>query len=138
MATKTKTIVRDSYLDLIREHPLRTIRSAAEHKAAVAIVRRLMMRPEDSLDAGESDYLDVLTTLIHQYERQTMPVNKGTVADRLRFVLNESGMSQVQFGQIIGLGPAAASLILSGKRSLTTDAVKRLAEHFKLDAGYFL
>jgi antitoxin component HigA of HigAB toxin-antitoxin module len=40
-------------------------------------------------------------------------------------------------GDVIGSRPAA-SMILKGERELSKSHIRRLAQHFKLDAGYFL
>lgn len=137
--TKKDGLASDAYFDLVRECPLKPIRNAAEHEVALAVARRLMLRPEGAKrDAGERDYLDVLTGLIDAYERKTMPTPNVTPQDRLRYVLTESGTSQAALSKILGLSQPATSLIMNGKRSLTIDAVKRLAEHFRLSAAYFI
>ncbi len=77
MMTKTKhKPIRDDYLELIYELPLRELRSDREHDAAIALITRLMMRP--SLTAGERDYLGALSALAGQYEK------KHGSADRIR------------------------------------------------------
>ncbi|MGC4032448.1 MAG: helix-turn-helix domain-containing protein [Tepidisphaeraceae bacterium] len=80
----------------------------------------------------------MLASLIADYERRTIPAPKSTPDERLRFIVSESGTSQAKLGTVLGLSQPATSLVLSGKRSLTTDAVKRLAEHYKLNPSYFL
>lgn len=138
MKTKAKPEA-DVYFDLVRECPLKPIRTAAEHDAALAVAQRLMLRPEGAKrPAGERDYLDVLTGLIETYERQAVPRPKSSPLQRLQFLLSESRTSQAAFAGILGLSQPAASLIRSGKRTLTVDAIRRLAEHFKLSPAYFI
>jgi HTH-type transcriptional regulator/antitoxin HigA len=135
MKTKNKNHP-DLYLKLVQTHPLKTIRTAAEHKAAMAVAAPMLAR--DRLDPDESTYLDVLTTLIEQYESKTFPVAQSPAHERLRFMVEESGMTQAQLGKLLGIGQPATSLILSGQRGLTTDAVKRLAKHFDVSPAYFI
>jgi HTH-type transcriptional regulator/antitoxin HigA len=127
---------RDIYLELVQEHPLKPIHTPAEHKAAMAVVGPMLAR--DHLDTDEASYLDVLTTLIEQYESKAFATVKSPVHERLRFMVEESGMTQGELGDLLGIGQSAASLILSGKRGLTTDAVKRLADYFEISAAYFI
>ena len=58
-----------AYMALVRAFALRPIRNRREYDAAAAaIVDRLAVRPEGSLDPGEQDYLDTLTLLIQAYD----------------------------------------------------------------------
>ena len=135
MKTRNKAH-RDIYLELVKEFPLKAIRTKAEHKAAMN--HPLFARPEESLNDDELEYLRVLATLIEQYESKVLPVVKSPVHDRLRFLIEESGMDQVAVGTLLGVGQPAVSLILSGKRGLTVEAVRRLAKHFKVSPSYFI
>jgi hypothetical protein len=47
-----------AYLALIDTFPLRPLRSERDYDAAVTVLDTLAVRPEDSLDPGEQDYLD--------------------------------------------------------------------------------
>lgn len=56
--TKTKSRdVADSYMDLVRSFPLKTIKSDGEHARATKMISKLMGR---DLDSGAGDYLDTL------------------------------------------------------------------------------
>ena len=140
-APRTAAAGGDVYFDLVQQHPLKPIRNAADHAAAMVMARRLMLVPESrkrDRPAGEADYLGTLTTLIDAYERKAFPTPRGEPHERLRHIVVESETSQVQLAKIIGMKQPAVSLILAGKRGLSGDAVKRLAAHFKLGVGYFI
>jgi plasmid maintenance system antidote protein VapI len=47
-------------------------------------------------------------------------------------------MSQVQLAKLLGIGPSAASMILSGDRPITADHARKLAKHFTLSPAAFL
>src|SRR5579872_2385309 len=67
MPTKTpRHAVGDLYLTLIREFPLRPIRSEADLDGAIAMIDALTDRGE--LRPDEQDYLDVLSKLVEEYE----------------------------------------------------------------------
>ena len=57
-----------SYMALIRRFPLRPIRTRRQYQAASKVMDQLALRGETELDAGEADYLDVLSDLIEAYE----------------------------------------------------------------------
>ena len=67
-----------------------------------------------------------------------MPADTRTPAERLRFLMGEAGLRQKDVAAIIGATKSAVSMIVSGDREPTKAQVKALAEHFRLDAGYFL
>ncbi len=56
----------------------------------------------------------------------------------IRFLLAESGTSQSELSEILGVKQPAASMLMSGKRGLTLDAVQRLLAYFKVSADYFI
>jgi HTH-type transcriptional regulator / antitoxin HigA len=130
--------VCDSYLEMIRQFPLRPIRSAAESDAACLILEKWFGRP--NMDAGEEDYVQALALLVADYEQKRRPYQpeEATVADRLRFTMTEAGLTQTQLAAIAGIDRSLMSMILSGKRGLSKASIRHLAAHFHLQPGYFL
>jgi len=139
--SKTKAMdypIRDSYLEMIRRFPLRPIRSDAESDAAGLILDEWFGRPD--MDAGEEDYVQTLALLVADYEQKHRPYKLGetSVAERLRFTMEEAGMTQTQLAGVAGIDRSLMSMILSGKRELSKASVRRLGAHFHMEAGYFL
>ena len=139
MATRTKPGKRsnaDTYMDLVREFPLKPLRSDQEHERAVGIIGRLMGR---KLDAGGCDYLDTLILLVNKYEDENhTPDGAGlSPRDALRAIMKANDLSQSQIGKIIG-SESAVSMFLNGERGLSKSHIKALAAHFRVDAGLFL
>ena len=64
--TRGLTAATDRYLELVKECPLRPIKSEAELGRATEVLGRLLRR--DDLDDAEEDYVDVLGDLIEAYE----------------------------------------------------------------------
>jgi HTH-type transcriptional regulator / antitoxin HigA len=128
-----------SYLALMGEFPLRPIRDLAEYGRAAAIVHRLALR-EDELDAGEAAYLEVLETIVEQYDRTHHPIETDDLSPTrmLRALVEQAGMSVTELGQLLG-SKGAASELLSGKRKEPSKAqIARLCARFKVDASIFL
>ena len=62
MPTKTRRhAVGETYLNLIREFPLRPLLNDSDLDAAIGVINALIDRP--ALDEGEQDYLAVLSRL---------------------------------------------------------------------------
>lgn len=135
-ATTSKFFPSDSYLDLVRQFPLRPIRTNAEYKAATAVMERLALVGEADLDGGQRDYLDALDEFISAYDRKAMAnrPRRGSPHQRLRSLVAEAGLSQRDLQRILGCGHSLVSMLLGGKRELSKDNIRQLAKYFKLSA----
>lgn len=128
----------DDYLELIKRFPLRVIRNERELDAATKVALQVAAKGEALLSEGDTEYLDVLDRLIEDYEEKYhgMVGPEATALDRLRALLSEAGMSVSDLGRLLG-NRSLGSLVLTGRRELSKAHIRVLAEHFKLNAGYF-
>ena len=139
MAIKTARPGRsagDGYLTLIREFPLRPIRTEAELDDAIAMVDSLSDR--NTLAEGERDYLLVLSSLIERYEDDHHPVATVSGLPILRSLIEFKGVTQAQVAAHTGIAESTLSEILAGKRKLATKHIAVLARYFKVDPGLLL
>ena len=134
-ATKSKP-GRD-YLALVERFPLRSIGDSRQHAAALAVLDKLVGYP--NLSAGEVEYMDALASLVERFESQhhEIPSSGRTPLQRLRDLMESSGMTPAKLGDVIGSRPAA-SMVLSGERELSKAHIRQLSAHFKINPGYFL
>ena len=134
---KAKRAIDSDYLKLIRELPLRPIRSARDHAAAQAILDRLIGR--DDLTKGQLDYLEGLVRFVEEYEREQHLGQFETLSplDLLKHLMEENGMNTSDLGDVLG-SRGLASEVLSGKRGLSKTLIRRLAERFGLPPSLFL
>jgi HTH-type transcriptional regulator/antitoxin HigA len=141
----TATLVRqfksnDSYLKLVSRFPLRPIRTETQYNGAVKLVEELAVRDENSLDAGEADYLDVLSNLVSDYEDHCcpMPADMRPAHVRPAALTKEQGMTHADLAKVLGVSRPLVTHILAGKRELTKTHIYTLAQYFKLEPAYFL
>ena len=126
------------YSQLVRKFPPRPIHSARQYDETVAVINKLAVRDEDSLSAAEADYLDALATFVERYDGEHFAEPPpGTALERLRYLVEQSGMSASDLGRLLG-NRGLGSILLAGKRELSKTHIRVLADHFRLDAGYFL
>jgi HTH-type transcriptional regulator/antitoxin HigA len=139
-AGRNKTVrpAAPTYLALVDAFPLRPLRSERDYDAAVKVLDRLAVRPEGSLDRGEQDYLDTLTILVEEYDREHHRVGAEHYdpLTMLKYLMEESAMSQAELGRLLG-NRALASLILHGHRELSKSHIRELAAHFKVSPALF-
>src|ERR1700683_881068 len=138
--TTTVSHVSPRYLKLVRKFPLRVISSEAEYDAAIAVVEQLAIKGEHGLDNGEADDLCALTSLVEVYESAHHSIGPDGLDphERLKWLADESGLSQAKLARLLGVSQPLASLILSGKRELTVSHIRNLSEYFHLSPPYFM
>jgi HTH-type transcriptional regulator / antitoxin HigA len=137
--TSKKILGRDTYLDLVKEFPLVTIRNEKQYDEAVAFLKSLAIRDENSLDEGESSYLDALALFVEDYQNKhhRIAAKKMTPLGALKYLMEESGMSIADLGRVLG-NRSLASQVLKGNRELSKGNIVLLAKRFAVDAGLFL
>jgi HTH-type transcriptional regulator / antitoxin HigA len=139
VARHSKKLVRkntdDSYLALVRALPLRPIRSDAELDRAIAMIDSLISRAE--LNAGEEDYLDVLSDLVHRYESEHDPIAPVADAEMVRFLLESNNMTQAELAQRGKIADSTVSEILAGKRKLSRRHIAAVSQIFRVSPAIF-
>ena len=125
-----------SYGKLVAWYAPRPIRNQAELEAATAVIDAMAGH---DLTTDQDDYLDLVSTLVSDYEEQHDPVStKGmSPVETLKYFLEEAGMSAADFGRILGNRELGAK-ILRGDRELTVEQIALLAERFAVSAELFM
>jgi len=109
-------------------HPIKTEKNYEEALTAI-----------DSLfDAApgteEGDHLDILTTLVEDYERkQHYDIPSPDPIEAIKFRMEQEGLTRKDLENLIG-GRGRISEVLSGKRSLTLQMIRRLHKSLKIPA----
>ena len=131
---------KDSYLELVRRFPLRPIRDESQYDEAVQVASHLAVLGEKSLNAGERDYLDVLSDLIARYDEKAYPISSDDRLphERLKTILEDFALGVRDLAELLQVSRPLASMLLSGRRKLTADHIRALSRRFKVDAGFFL
>ena len=114
------------------------ITTEAEHERALAVVEGLVEKGERNMTPDEDALLDLLTNLIRDYEATTYPPReKSQPGEMVAFLLEQRGMRPTDQWPVIG-SKGRVSEILSGKRSISKDQAKKLAEFFRVRADLFI
>jgi HTH-type transcriptional regulator/antitoxin HigA len=125
-----------AYLALIRQFPLRPLRTDAALDAASEMVDELTDR--DDLSPAESDYLDVLGDLIEKYEGEHVEMPHVSDGTMLRSLMDEKGVRQVDVVRGTGISKTVLSLVLNDKRDLTREHIGALSRYFGVNPASFL
>ena len=125
----------DTYFELVKRHPLTSIRTEAELDAAQSVLDDLLRQ---DLDGGEMAYLDALSDLVIVYEREHYAIAPLPPHELLIHMLEERGMSQADLVRATGLAKATVSDLASGKRPFTVDQMHTVANVFGLPGTVFM
>jgi HTH-type transcriptional regulator / antitoxin HigA len=124
------------YLDLVREVPLRPIRSETELDRAISMIDSLL--DQEQRDSDEEDYLDVLSDLIEKYEDEHDPMPPVNGAEMLRFLIESRETTQAKLAVETGIAESTISSLLVGKRELSRKHIEALARHFHVSPAVFM
>jgi len=106
------------------------IRSAADHRAALAEIETLMhARPGTT----EGDRLDVLATLVEAWEARHVPIEVPDPIEAIVFMMDQKGLSRRDLEPAIG-SRARVAEILNRRRALTLPMIRALSRLLDLPA----
>ncbi len=124
------------YHALIGRFPLRPILSDAELDLAIETINSLI--DLEVLDQDESDYLDVLSDLVHKYESERHPIPPVSDADMLRHLIEARETTQARVAAETGISESTVSEVLAGKRKLNRRHIEVLSRHFHVSPAVFI
>jgi HTH-type transcriptional regulator/antitoxin HigA len=139
-----KTKIKMRFVDLPKDYAAlcrvflpRPIHDAVDY-ANVAEVADAMALWQDDFTVGQTDYFDLLCSLMEEYDRQHVKWPKVRGVDVLKHLLEEHGLAAADLSRILGGSRNLGAMILRGERNLTLAHVRKLAVHFKVGAEAFV
>lgn len=113
---------------------IKPIRNESQHRAALQEVERLWdARPR----TPEHDRLEVLATLVEDYEEKHHPVYPPDPVAAIRFRMEQLELDRKALEPSIG-SRARVSEVLSGRRRLTLNMIRRLHRQLGIPAEVLL
>ena len=138
MGSLAETIDAKRYARLLAKAAPRVIKTEQENDRPLAMVESLMEKGERNMTPEESELLDLLTNLIRDYEADVRPPRgKSKPHEMVAFLLEQRGLAPKDLWHVVG-SKSRVSEILGGKRSMTKEQAKKLAEFFHVGVGLFI
>ncbi len=125
----------EKYLALVRDFPLRPIRTEKENEQAIEVVSDLGSR---SLARDERDYLAVLVGLVEKFEEEHYPMPPVHGLAMVRHLIEAKGVTQAVVAAQAGIAESALSEMLAGKRGMAVKHAKALARYFGVTVDLIL
>jgi HTH-type transcriptional regulator/antitoxin HigA len=110
--------------------PILPIRSAADHRAALAEIERLMAARKGT-PAG--DRLDVLATFVEAWEARHVPIDAPDPIAAIQFMMEQKGLARRDLEPAIG-SRARVAEVLNKRRALTLPMIRALGPLLDLPA----
>jgi HTH-type transcriptional regulator/antitoxin HigA len=107
---------------------IRLIGTDADYNEALAEIDRLWGAEQGSADEAK---LELLAMLVHNYERSREPLPRLDPVSAIKFRMEQQGLTRKELLQVFGT-TARVSEVLSGKRALTLDMIRRLHALFEI------
>lgn len=95
-----------------------------------------LLRREDSLSPAETQLMKLLTLLIEDFEEKHYAVPRSGPLATVRFLMDQHSLKQKDLTDIFGT-PSITSEVLSGKRELNKEHIRRLSKRFKVSPELF-
>jgi HTH-type transcriptional regulator / antitoxin HigA len=127
--------VSSEYGALLGKIPPKVIRTEKENEAYTEILYHLDRRSK-TLTAAEKELAELLTLLIEDFEGRQYRLPRAKPMDALRFLMDQHGLKQKDLVDVLGT-PSIMSEVLSGRRKLNKDQIKRLSERFPVSPEIF-
>ncbi len=138
MGTLTTVIDEKRYGRLLAKALPRVIDTEAERDRAVAIVEALVEKGEAGMTAEDDALLELLTSLINAYEATAYPpLPKQPACGIVAFLLEQRSLKPTALWPVIG-SKGRVSEILAGRRAISKEQAKKLAEFFHVRADLFI
>jgi HTH-type transcriptional regulator / antitoxin HigA len=122
------------YAELLLEFPPRPIRSEAALQQAQNAVNSIL--DQGPMGQEEREYINVLGTLIHEYEQIHHPIPDIYGVELLKVLIEERELRQKDLVPIFKT-ESIVSAVLHGDRNLTVEHIQKLAEYFHVSPSVF-
>jgi len=126
--------VSAEYSALLKKFPPKVIRTEKENEAYTELLYELDQR--GNLTAAEKELSRLLTLLIEDFEARNYPLPQAKPLEVLQFLMDQHGLLQKDLADVFGT-PSIVSEVLSGKRELNKDHIKRLSRRFNVSLELF-
>lgn len=124
----------DKYLELLKQYPPRPIDNEEDLEMMQEVINRLLDKPQ--LTAEEREYLNVLGSLIYEYEENQEQIPDIYGIELLKFILEERNL---QKQDLLSIFESKSTLddILDGQQELTPIYLQKLANFLNISPDLF-
>jgi HTH-type transcriptional regulator/antitoxin HigA len=123
------------YERLLARFPPKVIRSETENEYFIQELRGLEEH-DSEWEEAERSFAELLTLLIEDFEARHYSLPKASPLAAVEFLMDQHGLKQKDLVDVFGT-PSVVSEVLSGKRELNKEQIRRLSERFGVSPELF-
>ncbi len=116
------------------------IKDERQYQAIIKRVNELFFETDEN--TPESDprlqELDMLTTLVEEYEKEHFPIDAPTLPETMSSRLAEKGWSQKEMAAALGMTAPRLNAILNGKANPTFEQARIISSRLNIDPAIVL
>lgn len=127
--------VSPDYTALLAKTLPRIIHSDEQNEAYIQTLYELEVGQE-TLSADAKEMADLLTLLIEDYEEKHFSLKKSSPTEVIEFLMEQHHLKQKDLADVFGT-PSIVSEVLSGKRELNKEHIRRLSVRFHVSPELF-
>src|SRR5579863_3647312 len=135
MAAMSVATSRPEYATLLAKTLPAVIHSTNENEHYTELLRELDQKA-GKLTAAEQRLAELLTLLIEDFEEKHYSLKPATGVEALQELMDMNDLKQKDLVDIFGT-PSIVSEVLSGKRKLTTEHIRKLSRRFRVSPELF-
>jgi HTH-type transcriptional regulator / antitoxin HigA len=136
---KPETIFRTwKKVDEVAHDYLVPIETKAQYKAALQLLEALWEKVGEDSMSPYGSLFTLLTERIATYEAQHFSLDDATPAQILEYLIEQRGVTQQEVADATGIQQSNLNQLIKGKRKLTTEHIKRLANYFNIEPSLLL
>jgi HTH-type transcriptional regulator/antitoxin HigA len=127
--------VSPAYTALLVKFPPRVIKSEEQNESYIEALHSLEQR-YGSWSPEEAELADLFTLLIEDFEEKHYTLPKCSPLEIIEFFMDQNGLKQKDLVDVFGT-PSIVSEVMSGKRELNKEQIRRLSERFHVSPELF-
>lgn len=112
----------------------RPIKTDEHYEEAKAIIFSLM---DSESGTPETDLLEVVSILVHDYEQREFPVEDLDPIDAIKYQMEELGVSFTELAPVVG-GKGRLSELLNRKRPLSLPQIKAISSRLSIPVSMLI
>lgn len=113
------------------------IRNERDYERMKSLMEHLLQEVGEDENHKLADLLDVVGTLVEEYEDRMFPLEDASPRDVLKFLIEDHGLKQSDLKKEIG-SQGVVSEILAGDREINVRQAKALAKRFGVSPAVFI
>lgn len=116
------------------------IKNEKQYKAMMARIDEIFFATDENTPADDPRLLelDILSSLIEEYEKENFPIETPSLSATLNTRLVDNNWSQKEMAAILGITAPRLSAILSGKANPTYEQARVISSRLNIDPAIVL